>query len=160
MWDHFSENSVFIGFWLTNRVSSKTESIFWFARLDSLAPLSFSAKICIPGLFPKCCFLIGWTDRQTNKQTNIFCLEDPFFQKREHRCYCLLCGFRRCDVSLREYQIRSPQQHTTLITSANYSESTCRPSHWNLHSHVRSLLQFRSRSCTLTTSPSHYREPC
>ena len=82
--DHFYENSIFIGFWLTNRVSSKTELRFSFVRLDYLWPLTFQTKIGLPALFTKCCFLIGWTDGQTDRQTNIFCLQDPFFQKREY----------------------------------------------------------------------------
>ena len=62
---HFLEKSIFIGFRLTNGVSSKTEPRFWFARLDYLIPLGFEAKIYVPTLIQKCCFLIGWADIQT-----------------------------------------------------------------------------------------------
>ena len=61
----FPANSIFIGSELANRVSSKTEPRFLFARLDYLAPVSFAAKICIPEVIPKYCFLIGRTNRQT-----------------------------------------------------------------------------------------------
>ena len=33
--------------------------------------------------------LSDWLDRQTDRHTNIFCLQDPFFQKRE-RCTTFL----------------------------------------------------------------------
>ena len=37
-------------------------------------------EICCPALIQEFCFLVGWTD----DHTNIFCLQDPFFHKREH----------------------------------------------------------------------------
>jgi hypothetical protein len=47
--DHFLENSIFIGFWLTNQVSHETEVRFGFSMLDNLLSVGPREKIRLSG---------------------------------------------------------------------------------------------------------------
>ena len=56
---------------------------FQFPRLDYLTPIGFLAKTGVPTMILKFCFLIGWTDRQTDRQTDKhFLFVRPFLSEK------------------------------------------------------------------------------